>query len=181
LVIGINLAVQIRARQGAAATPSLGSLEEGIWPLSLVDAAPTLCPSTERLYPGEQGSHAAVDCVDDRLSSPGGDHPRTTAQMFLPCSSVESNSVAEDRALDLLDVLIGRPAWHADAACREHPELSWFPELGKDARPAKRVCAGCLVREECRSWSVAQSPALAGVWGGLSAHERAAARRGRAA
>jgi hypothetical protein len=35
---------------------------------------------------------------------------------------------ATDRATidELLDMLEPLP-WHADAACREHPELSWFP------------------------------------------------------
>ncbi len=37
--------------------------------------------------------------------------------------------------------LLERPAWHADAACREHPEVDWFPERGDDQGPAKAVCA----------------------------------------
>lgn len=45
---------------------------------------------------------------------------------------------------DLPDLtsLLNRPAWHADAACREHPELTWFPARGESVNAAKAVCAG---------------------------------------
>ncbi len=80
----------------------------------------------------------------------------------------------------LVDLLYGsgRPSWFADAACKEHPELSWHPELGESTAPAKRICSGCLVRAECFDYALAD-PALAGVWGGLSARERGRLRRGR--
>jgi len=39
-------------------------------------------------------------------------------------------------------------AWHADAACREHPEVSFFPGQHESTAPAK-ACAACLVRAEC--------------------------------
>jgi len=83
-----------------------------------------------------------------------------------------------DGAADLLDLLAGgRPAWHRDASCIEHPELSWFLERGEDPAPAKAVCSTCLVLGECRSWALAQGPALVGIWGGLSARERLRRRR----
>jgi WhiB family redox-sensing transcriptional regulator len=81
--------------------------------------------------------------------------------------------------LELLDA--GRPAWHRDAACREHPEVTWFPGLGQDVRPAKRVCADCLVLSECRSWAIDEGTDLAGIFGGLSDRERRAVRAGKAA
>jgi len=67
---------------------------------------------------------------------------------------------------------IGRPAWMADAACRDHPELTWFPGQGVDARPAVLICGGCLVRQECLDYAVEQGPLCSGVWGGLSPRER---------
>ncbi len=79
-------------------------------------------------------------------------------------------------AVSLLDLLTARPAWHADAACREHPDLSWHPELGESAGPAKAVCSGCLVRDDCRAYALA-GPELAGIWGGLSDRERREARK----
>lgn len=72
----------------------------------------------------------------------------------------------------------GRPAWQADAACREHPEVTWFSTHSSHQREAKEICGSCLVLEECRSWALSQGPTLVGVWGGLSTRER---RRQRAA
>src|SRR5438128_772574 len=42
-----------------------------------------------------------------------------------------------------------RRAWHADAACKEHPEVAFFPPLGETAEAGRVVCAGCLVSAEC--------------------------------
>ncbi|MDQ1367726.1 MAG: Transcription factor WhiB, partial [Acidimicrobiaceae bacterium] len=51
---------------------------------------------------------------------------------------------------DLLELLARRPAWHADAACKEAPrEVSWFPNHGE----TEAICAGCLVIGECRAWA----------------------------
>ncbi len=80
---------------------------------------------------------------------------------------------------DLLALLAtARPSWHADAACREHPELSWHPELGESAAAAKAVCSGCLVVDECLAYAVA-GPSLGGIWGATSARERGGLRRAR--
>ena len=76
-----------------------------------------------------------------------------------------------------------RPPWHADAACREHPELTWFPDRGQPTEPAKAVCAGCLVAPECRAAGIAGREH--GIWGGLSERGRRVlrqdAQRGQAA
>jgi hypothetical protein len=82
----------------------------------------------------------------------------------------------------LLDMIVrGRPAWQRDALCREHPELTWFPELGQTAAPAKRLCRDCLVYSDCRRWSLEQGHDLEGVWGGLSKQDRRTIRVERAA
>jgi WhiB family transcriptional regulator, redox-sensing transcriptional regulator len=73
--------------------------------------------------------------------------------------------------VDLAEI-IHPPAWHADAACREHPDVSFFPKLGEDVRPAKRVCHTCLVAADCRAWALAQGVTLVGVWGGTTQRER---------
>lgn len=77
-----------------------------------------------------------------------------------------------------LEVLLGRPAWHRDAACLEHPELTWFPPRG-DMRildAAIAVCRRCLVRAECLQFAL-EVPDTVGVWGGTTARQRAALRR----
>lgn len=62
-----------------------------------------------------------------------------------------------------------RPDWHADAECREHPELTWFPERGEDSSAALAVCARCLVRDECRTAGASEGH---GIWGGIGEHAR---------
>jgi len=84
------------------------------------------------------------------------------------------------RAAELLDELL--PPFASDAACLEHPELEFFPERrrGLDPMPmmkaAKAVCAGCLVRSDCRQYAIDQAIDH-GVWGGDSAVVRVAERR----
>lgn len=69
--------------------------------------------------------------------------------------------------------LFNRPAWHAAALCRSHPEISWFPNDSHLTSKAKRVCRRCPVLADCRGWAAAESPwNLSGVWGGMSQDER---------
>ena len=79
-----------------------------------------------------------------------------------------------------LDELVTPPTWHADALCREHPEVNFFPKRGQDPRPAKAVCHRCSVQGECREWALAQGVLLAGVFGGLSQLDRMVLSRVRA-
>jgi WhiB family redox-sensing transcriptional regulator len=75
-----------------------------------------------------------------------------------------------------LAALLRPPAWHADAACKEHPEVAFFPPLGETAEAARAVCAGCLVRVECLAAAL-EEPLTQGVWGGTTVAERKAMRR----
>jgi hypothetical protein len=56
-----------------------------------------------------------------------------------------------------------KPAWHARAACRDHHELSWFPEHGEAADAQRDVCAHCEVLAECAAAGVGE----VGVWAGV--------------
>jgi WhiB family redox-sensing transcriptional regulator len=90
---------------------------------------------------------------------------------------VETLLLGED--LPTIEEVIRRPAWMADALCREYPDLHWFPERGQDTRTAKAVCARCLVRADCADY-VATFDALTaahGIWAGTSARERRQERR----
>lgn len=60
--------------------------------------------------------------------------------------------------------------------CREHPDVNFFIDRGEDSRPAKAVCAGCLVRGECLDFALS-GPERFGVWGGTSERERRRLRR----
>jgi WhiB family redox-sensing transcriptional regulator len=66
------------------------------------------------------------------------------------------------------------PRWRGRAACADAAtDAEFFPldEDGRDARPAKAVCAGCGVRELCLAYALDWGMA-AGIWGGLSTRER---------
>jgi WhiB family redox-sensing transcriptional regulator len=73
--------------------------------------------------------------------------------------------------------------WMAMARCAETDPDSFFPEKGGSTRPAKAVCRGCEVREECLEFALAHSGpedvGSWGIWGGLSAPERDALLRER--
>lgn len=67
--------------------------------------------------------------------------------------------------------------WSLGACLAADPDL-FFPisESGPARRQvtaAKRVCAGCQVREQCLSYALAVGP-MHGVWGGTSEEERRA-------
>lgn len=74
------------------------------------------------------------------------------------------------RNLPNLDPVLTRPAWQADALCREHPEVDFFADNGAASDPARAVCGRCLVRDECHAYAVELD--LDGVWGGLDARDR---------
>lgn len=78
-------------------------------------------------------------------------------------------------------ILGGFLGWHRDAACREHPEINFFPERGEPVDPAKAVCGRCLVRAECLNDALAQPKPVGGIWGGTSERERRQLRRTRTA
>jgi WhiB family redox-sensing transcriptional regulator len=67
------------------------------------------------------------------------------------------------------------PVWMRDAACRDHPALSWFPE-GNPKRPREvvEVCARCSVRAECLDYALAlrYSDDLDGIWAGTTVNQR---------
>jgi WhiB family transcriptional regulator, redox-sensing transcriptional regulator len=87
-----------------------------------------------------------------------------------------------DSSSDLWDLLsvIEPPSWMRDAACKEHPELNWFPEAENviDARRAKSVCRRCLVRTECLAYAMSLGGLCRGIWGATSERERNRLRRG---
>jgi WhiB family transcriptional regulator, redox-sensing transcriptional regulator len=70
-------------------------------------------------------------------------------------------------------------SWQSKANCMGvDPEL-FFPERGASTREAKEVCRGCIVREDCLEYALANGEKF-GIWGGLSERERRKVRRSRA-
>lgn len=71
--------------------------------------------------------------------------------------------------------------WRDRGACLHEPPELFFPigTVGPAAlqlAEAKRVCAGCTVRDDCLQWAMSLNVEQ-GVWGGLSEDERRSLRR----
>ncbi len=82
-----------------------------------------------------------------------------------------------DHLEGLLAALVDRPAWMARGACRDHPEVDFFPDapargIAPDVGLALAVCAGCPVTARCREF--AEENGESGVWGGTTARQRRA-------
>lgn len=69
------------------------------------------------------------------------------------------------------------PAWFALANCRGINPNTFVPARGESLEPARRVCAGCVVRDECLDYALTRSPRVVGVWGGTTERERRVMRR----
>jgi WhiB family redox-sensing transcriptional regulator len=69
--------------------------------------------------------------------------------------------------------------WQSRANCMGVDPDLFFPERGASTREAKEVCRGCVVREDCLEYALANGEKF-GIWGGLSERERRRIRRARA-
>jgi WhiB family transcriptional regulator, redox-sensing transcriptional regulator len=69
--------------------------------------------------------------------------------------------------------------WQSRANCMGVDPDLFFPERGASTREAKEVCRGCVVREDCLEYALANGEKF-GIWGGLSERERRRLRRQRA-
>ena len=76
--------------------------------------------------------------------------------------------------MDIRDALsseILEDGWRSLASCLGVDPDLFFPERGETAKPAKAVCQGCLVREDCLEYSLTNK-SDPGIWGGTSERER---------
>ncbi len=80
----------------------------------------------------------------------------------------------------MLQVLgIEERTWQKQANCMGVDPDLFFPERGASTREAKEVCRGCVVREDCLEYALANGEKF-GIWGGMSERERRRIRRRRA-
>lgn len=70
-------------------------------------------------------------------------------------------------------------SWQDYANCLGVDPDLFFPGQGESTREAKEVCRGCVVREDCLEYSLANGEKF-GIWGGMSDRERRRLRRARA-
>ncbi|HUY87080.1 MAG TPA: WhiB family transcriptional regulator [Acidimicrobiales bacterium] len=71
------------------------------------------------------------------------------------------------------------PDWQSKANCLGVDPDLFFPERGASTKEAKGVCKGCVVREDCLEYALANGEKF-GIWGGMSERERRRIRRARA-
>src|SRR5271166_4239612 len=85
------------------------------------------------------------------------------------------------KPVDVVALLYGRQekSWQAQANCMGVDPDLFFPERGASTREAKEVCRGCVVREDCLEYALANGEKF-GIWGGMSERERRRLRRARA-
>src|SRR2546423_15546851 len=83
--------------------------------------------------------------------------------------------VPMEALLQLLDE--DKTGWQAQANCMGVDPDLFFPERGGSTREAKEVCRGCVVREDCLEYALANGEKV-GIWGGMSERERRRVRRG---
>ena len=81
-----------------------------------------------------------------------------------------------EAAVDLLEELLLRPAWHSRAACRGMGTEVFFPTDQITLNRARRICSGCPVNAECAEFAL-DHPSLKGIWAGMSERRRARARK----
>lgn len=75
-------------------------------------------------------------------------------------------------------------SWQLRGSCRDHPAEVFFPDevrgrrLRKREDTAKAICRECPVLARCREHALT-APEPFGIWGGMTAQERAIALSGR--
>lgn len=69
--------------------------------------------------------------------------------------------------------------WQMFANCLGTDPYLFYPERGASTKEAKAVCQGCIVREDCLEYALAEDEKF-GIWGGLSERQRRRIRRQRA-
>jgi WhiB family transcriptional regulator, redox-sensing transcriptional regulator len=77
-----------------------------------------------------------------------------------------------------INTIVGDETWREQAACHGRMDVSFFPNAGESATPAKAVCAGCPVRVACLDYALVNGE-TDGVWGGMDEEERRKERRER--
>ena len=99
-----------------------------------------------------------------------------------PVSPPSAPLTAQHRALQrwFADRITGTGGdWRERALCAQVDPEIFHPEKGGSPRPAKLICRMCPVQVECLETALANNE-MFGIWGGLTAHERTAFRRGTA-
>ena len=101
--------------------------------------------------------------------------------MVINVSAIEDHRLRGVPLSELVDIVLEAVdrSWQRQANCMGVDPDLFFPERGASTREAKEVCRGCVVREDCLEYALANGEKF-GIWGGLSERERRKIRRRRA-
>ena len=78
----------------------------------------------------------------------------------------------DDMTFDLLSApIVDEKPWATFASCKDHPELTFFPQTKTEEAAALAVCAVCPVRDECLDHALETNERF-GVWGGTTEKQR---------
>jgi WhiB family redox-sensing transcriptional regulator len=99
----------------------------------------------------------------------------TESASFSNTTSAISTAVGDGVAVDFGE----DKSWQDLANCLGVDPDLFFPERGASTREAKEVCRGCVVRDDCLEYALANGEKF-GIWGGMSERERRRIRRQRA-
>ena len=76
-------------------------------------------------------------------------------------------------------------SWAEQALCAQADPDAWFPDRGRTAAIALRICAACTVRPQCLDYALSGADTwggiTTGIWCGTTPRERAALRHARKA
>ncbi len=91
----------------------------------------------------------------------------------------QSISLTSDQSTPAVELDGEDKSWQDMANCLGVDPDLFFPERGASTREAKEVCKGCVVRDDCLEYALANGEKF-GIWGGMSERERRRIRRQRA-
>lgn len=68
---------------------------------------------------------------------------------------------------------VGLEDFYMQGACGEFPEYDWTSRSLRMQAECKAICEHCPVLEKCRSYGLTKGRAELGIWGAMTANERA--------
>lgn len=109
-----------------------------------------------------------------------GDRHMTESASLTNATTSRATSSGEALSVGAAGVELGEDkSWQDLANCLGVDPDLFFPERGASTREAKEVCRGCVVRDDCLEYALANGEKF-GIWGGMSERERRRIRRQRA-
>lgn len=117
---------------------------------SFIDMGPEVQPALTKEAYDELHSRSEQTATSDTSTSPA---PKTEA----PVPQVSQTFADQD--------------WMLLAECVDFPPGTFFPADGAGVEVAKKICAACVVKEDCLEYAISNKENH-GVWGGTSERER---------